>query len=95
MKRFGLPMLLSAGYAGLLFLVFSSDFSREHSFLLKESDSISPKAKIFEKSMAGIESGFVSHRAELQLPESETANTSPTKTASNGHSPESANENHQ
>ena len=34
MKRFGLPILLSAVYVGLLLLVFSSDFSKEHSFLL-------------------------------------------------------------
>jgi hypothetical protein len=34
MKRFGILFLLSASYAGLLTLIFSTDFSRENSFLL-------------------------------------------------------------
>lgn len=47
MRRFGLPILLSACYAGLLLLVFNSDFGRENSFLLRE-ESAQPKAKALE-----------------------------------------------
>ena len=47
MKRFGLLFLLSASYAGLLTIVFSTDFSRENSFLLPAT-SPSLAAKAFE-----------------------------------------------
>lgn len=33
MKKFGLPALLSAGYVGILCLVFTTDFARENTFL--------------------------------------------------------------
>jgi hypothetical protein len=41
MKRLGLLILLSASYAGTLTFVFSTDYSRENSFLLPEAP---PKA---------------------------------------------------
>lgn len=36
MKQFGLPALLSTAYVSVLFLLFSSDFGKENTFLIPD-----------------------------------------------------------
>lgn len=49
MKKFGLPALLSVGYVCLLYFVFSSDFGKNHSFLMEETQTIENGRRISSK----------------------------------------------
>jgi hypothetical protein len=94
MKRFGLPMLLSAGYASILFLVFSSDFSKEHSFLLEIKSDV-PTAKTMEKAAPRFESALTGRIAKLGHGQTHFAATPAASSASDEQSPESAAAAHQ
>ena len=90
MRRFGLPILLSACYAGLLLLVFNSDFGRENSFLLRE-ESAQPKAKALE--MTTYHHGSLPEvtRISAVSPNGQSVALAANGSALNaGHSPESA-----
>jgi hypothetical protein len=52
MKKAGLLILLSASYVSILTLIFSTDYSREHSFLLPESTPTAT-GKHFENPVMG------------------------------------------
>jgi hypothetical protein len=89
MKRFGLPLLLSAGYASLLFGVFSSDFSKEHSFLLKEENH-TPRARVMENPQVGRENGLADRIASLTMQDLDPQVDKPTRHSPAQQSPESA-----
>ncbi|HEX2898435.1 MAG TPA: hypothetical protein VHS96_01835 [Bacteroidia bacterium] len=91
MKRFGLPILLSAGYASLLFLVFSSDFSKEHTFLLTKDHSL-PNAKALEKPVHNFEASLSNRIAVLRLTHGNLPATPAASSATDQQSPESASE---
>ena len=88
MKRFGLLFLLSASYAGLLGFVFSTDFSRENSFLLPE-DGTHATAKPFQAPVMASNS-LVHDRIEAHDYVAATLVADAAKASSAGQSPESA-----
>jgi hypothetical protein len=93
MKRFGLPLLLSAGYASLLFGIFSSDFSKEHSFLLKDqahAPDLSPRARAMENPVYGRENGLADRIALLSTPDLDLKVDRPIRPSAAVQSPESA-----
>ncbi len=49
MKKFGLPTLLSAGYVGLLCLIFSTDFAKDNTFLKNDLEGNQPGRAISTK----------------------------------------------
>lgn len=88
-------MLLSAGYAGLLLLVFSSDFSKTHSFLLLESTH-QPKAKAIEKPNDARGDGLADRISSLRVQAHVAVKgfASAAEVSQDGQSPESAAANH-
>jgi hypothetical protein len=89
MKRFGLPLLLSAGYASLLFGIFSSDFSKEHSFLLTE-EGHTPRARAMENPQEGRENGLADRIASLTVQDLDPQVDKPIHHSPAEQSPESA-----
>ncbi|MBL0018340.1 MAG: hypothetical protein KA293_12170 [Bacteroidia bacterium] len=89
MKRFGLPMLLSAGYASLLFFIFSSDFSKEHSFLLAPKGK-GVTAKQAERPTRDFETSLSARIATLQLNQDNAPSTPEASSNPDHQSPESA-----
>jgi hypothetical protein len=89
MKRFGLPILLSACYAGLLFLIFSSDFSKEHSFLLP-IDGEKATAKLVAKPTQDFGTSISARLATLQLSQNNAPSTPEAGSSPDHQSPESA-----
>lgn len=94
MRRFGLPILLSACYAGLLLLVFNSDFGREHSFLLR-NESASLKAKSLQMIHSHRFAAPATVLPTAQPPSDQSAAlASAAETPEGGDSPESAGSQH-
>lgn len=87
MKKIGLLLLLSASYAGLLTFVFSTDYSRENSFLLPVS-SPSPTAKHFESPVMSELADLSERIAAVQDAQQPTPITTPAQAGEQ--SPESA-----
>lgn len=88
MKRFGLLFLLSASYAGLLGFVFSTDYSRENTFLLPENGSFA-HAKPFESPVMA-DNSFVHDRIVAHDYLATNLISEERKATNAGQSPESA-----
>jgi hypothetical protein len=92
MKRFGLLTLLSASYAGLLLLIFSTDYSRENSFGFHPIQVHAP-AKAFEAPVMADNSAIADHIQVLQSADQNVISDAGKGSSGEAQSPESAGSN--
>ena len=65
MKRFGLSVLLSAVYVGTLIFVFSTEFSKQNSFLF--SEPVQEKAVVTTPDLMPVETPETSNFIQLEV----------------------------
>ena len=93
MKRFGFPAILSAAYVTALVLIFSSNYSKENSFLYPaDSDAKVEKATIIPNQIRSVQDQETKTPVTLSTtPKEEVVDSVPaTEPESDHHSPESS-----
>ncbi len=95
MKRFGYPVLLSAVYVTAMILLFSSNYSKEHTFLYPDAPADSllaePATSSPEAPVPTVEPAALKKTHSLtSLPSTDPSPVNPPVDTNHHHSPESS-----